>query len=298
MSTAIRIIHTTRYRYKRAVSFGDHRLLLRPRDGHDLRLIHSAISIKPAAQLRWHFDTFGNSVATAIFLEPSNQLEIHSELLVRRFSREDFLVSDDRGRVSYPFQYSGDELTDLAHFIAMENADEARELALWLETVFEKRPNAVLAFLQHLSETIHANLTYVRREQVGTQTALTTIRLKSGSCRDFAFLFMESARWFGFAARFVTGYLNDQSENKDAPQGGGATHAWTEIYIPEQGWIEFDPTNRILASSALIRVAVTRTPLQATPVLGNYHDELGDSFIGMDVKVDVRSEQYDPDQDP
>lgn len=298
MPIAIRIIHTTRYRYKRAVSFGNHRLLLRPRDGHDLRLIHSAISITPTAQLRWHFDTFGNSVATAIFLEPSNQLEIRSELLVRRFSRDDFLASVDRRRINYPFQYSGDILTDLAHFIALENVDEAPELVRWLETVVKKGPDEVLAFLQHLSETIHANLTYVRREQVGTQTALTTIRLKSGSCRDFAFLFMESARCFGFAARFVTGYLNDQSENEQAPQGGGATHAWAEIYLPEEGWIEFDPTNRILASSALIRVAVTRTPLQATPILGSYDDEMGDSFIGMDVEVDVRSEQYDPDQDP
>ena len=298
MPTAIRIIHTTRYRYKRAVSFGNHRLLLRPRDGHDLRLMHSAISITPTAQIRWHFDTFGNSVATAIFLEPSNQLEIRSELLVRRFSRDDFLISIDRRRVGYPFQYSSDVLTDLSHFIALENVDEAVELARWLDTVFKKKPDEVLAFLQHLSETIYANLTYVRREQVGTQTALTTIRLKSGSCRDFAFLFMECARWFGFAARFVTGYLNDQSENENTLQGGGATHAWAEIYLPEEGWIEFDPTNQILASSALIRVAVTRTPLQATPILGSYNDQTGGSFIGMDVEVDVKSEQYDPDQDP
>ena len=298
MPTAIRIIHTTRYRYKRAVSFGNHRLLLRPRDGHDLRLMHSAISITPTAQIRWHFDTFGNSVATAIFLEPSNQLEIRSELLVRRFSRDDFLISIDRRRVGYPFQYSSDVLTDLSHFIALENVDEAVELARWLDTVFKKKPDEVLAFLQHLSETIYANLTYVRREQVGTQTALTTIRLKSGSCRDFAFLFMECARWFGFAARFVTGYLNDQSENETTPQGGGATHAWAEIYLPEEGWIEFDPTNQIFASSALIRVAVTRTPLQATPILGSYNDQTGGSFIGMDVEVDVKSEQYDPDQDP
>ena len=298
MPVAIRIIHTTRYRYRRAVSFGNHRLLLRPRDGHDLRLIHSAISITPIAQLRWHFDTFGNSVATAIFLEPSNQLEIRSELLVRRFSHDDFLVSVDRQRIRYPFQYSNDVLTDLAHFKALENPGEAPALSQWLGTVFKKRPDEVLVFLQDLSETIHANLTYIRREQVGTQTALTTIQLKSGSCRDFAFLFMECARWFGFAARFVTGYLNDQSENETTPQGGGATHAWAEIYLPEEGWIEFDPTNQIFASSALIRVAVTRTPLQATPILGSYNDQTGGSFIGMDVEVDVKSEQYDPDQDP
>ena len=296
MQTAIRIIHITRYRYKRPVYFGNHRLLLRPRDGHDLRLIQSSISITPTAQLRWHFDTFGNSVAIATFSNPSDQLEIHSELLVRRYSRDDLLVSVERQRIRYPFQYSSDVLTDLAHFIALENGDEAPELTHWLDGVFQSRPDEVLLFLQNLSETIHANLTYVRREQVGTQTALTTIKLQSGSCRDFAFLFMECARCFGFAARFVTGYLNDQSDNGNSPQGGGATHAWTEIYLPEEGWIEFDPTNQILAGSALIRVAVTRTPLQATPILGSYTDELGNSFIGMEVEVEVRSELYDPDQ--
>lgn len=297
MSTAIRIIHTTRYRYNRSVSFGKHRLLLRPRDGHDLRVIHSDLSITPAARLRWHFDTFGNSVATASFSERSNALEIRSELLVRRFSRDDFLVSTDRQRTKYPFRYSTEVLTDLAHFIASENPGEASELARWLEIVFSKKPDEILEFLQDLSDAVHSNVNYVRREQGATQSALTTIRLQSGSCRDFALLFMECARSFGFAARFVTGYLNNASEKERSMQGGGATHAWTEIYLPEEGWIEFDPTNRILANSALIRVAVTRSPLQATPIHGTYDDETGDSFVGMDVNVDVKSEEYDLNQD-
>ena len=294
MPTAIRIVHTTRYRYSQPVLFGPHRLLLRPRDGHDLRLVSSAIAISPAARLRWHFDPFGNSVATCKFTEASRQLEIRSELLVRRFSHEDFLVSPDRQGSAYPFDYDSDVQTDLAPFIALENPQEASGLANWLDQVIGNRPDEVLAFLRHLSDTINTNISYLRRERSGTQSALTTIELGSGSCRDFALLFMEAARHSGFAARFVTGYLNDVSDDGQEHEGGGSTHAWAEIYLPDEGWVEFDPTNRIVGSSALIRVAVTRTPQQATPVSGTYEDQPGISFCGMEVDVQVRSEPYNP----
>lgn len=297
MPTAIRILHTTRYRYSNPVFFGDHRLLLRPRDGHDLRLVSSALSISPTAKVRWHFDTFGNSVATAEFLEPANLLEICSELLVRRFSHEDFLVSPDRISSTYPFEYTSEVRTDLASFIAPENPNEVPGLAAWLDQVMDEKPDEVLAFLRQLSDTVHANIDYLRRERVGTQSALTTVDLGSGSCRDFAFLYMEVARLFGFAARFVTGYLNDLSDDGQEHEGGGSTHAWAEIYLPDEGWVEFDPTNRIIGSSALIRVAVTRTPFQATPISGTYEEQPGTSFCGMDVAVEVRSESYNPQCD-
>lgn len=297
MPTAIRILHTTRYRYSNPVLFGDHRLLLRPRDGHDLRLVSSALAISPTANVRWHFDTFGNSVATAEFLEPSNQLDIRSELLVRRFSHEDFLVSPDRRPSTYPFEYTSEVCTDLASFIAPENPNEVPKLAAWLDQVMGEQPNEVLAFLRQLSDTVHTNIEYLRRERIGTQSALTTVDLGSGSCRDFAFLYMEAARVFGFAARFVTGYLNDLSDDGQEHEGGGSTHAWAEIYLPDEGWVEFDPTNRIVGSSALIRVAVTRTPTQATPVSGTYEEQPGTSFCGMDVEVEVRSEPYNPQCD-
>ncbi len=292
MPTAIRILHTTRYRYSNPVLFGDHRLLLRPRDGHDLRLVSSALSISPTAKVRWHFDTFGNSVATAEFSEPSNLLEIRSELLVRRFSHEDFLVSPDRKPSAYPFEYTSEVRIDLASFIAPENPNETLRLANWLDQVMDEKPDEVLAFLRHLSDTVHTNIEYLRRERIGTQSALTTVDLGSGSCRDFAFLYMEAARLSGFAARFVTGYLNDLSDDGQEHEGGGSTHAWAEIYLPDEGWVEFDPTNRIVGSSALIRVAVTRTPFQATPISGTYEEQPGTSFCGMDVEVEVRSEPY------
>ncbi|MGX1499578.1 transglutaminase-like putative cysteine protease [Labrenzia sp. MBR-25] len=294
MTTAIRILHTTRYRYSRPVKFGAHRLLLRPRDGHDLRLLSSAIAISPEPRLSWHFDTFGNSVANAEFSEASNVLEFRSELLIRRFSHDDFIASPKRGRSAYPFAYPEEDLIDLAPFISLENPEEGEAIDAWLAAVIGRGPDEVLAFLRLLSETVNDKLTYIRRERSGTQSAATTLKKGTGSCRDFAFLFMEAARRSGFATRFVTGYLNDVVDDGHVHSGGGATHAWAEVYLPGEGWVEFDPTNRIIGSPNLIRVAVTRTPRQAIPISGTYDPRPGAVFLGMDVEVKTSIEPYDP----
>ncbi|GAB2187945.1 transglutaminase family protein [Roseibium sp. LAB1] len=295
MTTAIRILHTTRYRYSRPVNFGAHRLLLRPRDGHDLRLLSSAIVISPEARLHWHFDTFGNSVATAQFPIASDVLEFRSELLIRRFSHVDFLASPDRGKSAYPFVYPDEDLIDLAPFMSLGNPEDRIVLSAWLAAEIGTGPDEVLAFLRMLSETINDSLTYLRRERSGTQSAATTIEKGTGSCRDFAFLFMEAARQSGFAARFVTGYLNDVVDDGQKHTGGGATHAWAEVYLPDEGWVEFDPTNRIIGSPNLIRVAVTRTPRQAIPISGTYDPRPGAVYCGMDVEVKTSLEAYDPE---
>ena len=110
-----------------------------------------------------------------------------------------------------------------------------------------------------------------------------------GTCRDFAVLFIEAARFLGFAARFVTGYLYDPGADgcEGRPlSGGGSTHAWADVFIPGVGWIEFDPTNRIVAGRNLLRVAVTRTQTQALPVSGVFSGD--GAFRGMAVDVSVR----------
>ncbi len=132
-------------------------------------------------------------------------------------------------------------------------------------------------------------LHYARREAEGVQSPAETIRLGSGTCRDFALLFMEAARRLGFAARFVTGYLHDEGSEPDGGEdmtGGGATHAWADVFVPGAGWVEFDPTNRIAASRNLIRVATTRTPSQALPVSGTFeHDGGGQLHLEVTVSV-------------
>ena len=287
MTALISISHVTRYRYDRPVEFGPHRLLIRPRDGHDLRVLEAHLSLTPPARMHWQFDVFGNSVAHAVFSAPSDVLEIRSDLLLKRYAGQPENSVTDRTLHQLPIGYSADNLVDLAPFIPMQFPQEREALEQWLNGTFLDRPNEIPAFLSALSATIHASFTYSRREERGTQSALTTVNRRSGTCRDFAFLFMECVRYFGFAARFVTGYLHVQADGNDALQGGGSTHAWADVYVPGEGWVEFDPSNLIEASQSLIRIAVTRTPEQATPISGTYRQGVG-IFLDMFVDVNVR----------
>ncbi len=294
MAALISITHITRYTYDRPVEFGEHRLLVRPRDGHDLRVISAHLSISPPSTLRWHFDTFGNSVAHVHFSEAADHLEIRSDLLLKRYEQNALPEQQDSAQHRMPLAYSDENLIDLAPFIPMEFPSEREALGRWLDEAFPNRPTDVYGFLKSLSGIIHSALSYSRREERGTQSAMATIVKQTGTCRDFAFLFMECARFYGFAARFVTGYLHVQDRDDEIPSltGGGSTHAWADIYVPGEGWMEFDPTNLIENNQALIRIDVTRTPYQATPISGTYNHEDG-QFLGMFVSVAVRELQED-----
>ncbi|QHQ36852.1 transglutaminase family protein [Algicella marina] len=282
----LRVLHRTEYNYRQRVVLNQHRLMLRPRDAHDLWVDDAFLRIQPNANLRWHFDTFGNSIADATFTQEADQLVIESELLLRRYPRDLRFGASNVCACPYPFDYGDDDLQDLDPYLGLENKGEADVLGEWLDRVFTERPGDAVGFLNSLSSALHGAIGYLSREEMGTQTAAETIQRGLGTCRDFAFLFMEASRRFGFAARFVTGYLNSSSTGSGMPVGGGATHAWADVFVPGEGWIEFDPTNRITAGSALIRVATTRKPAQASPVSGSFRG-LPSDFLGLNVSVTV-----------
>lgn len=283
MSRILRILHRTEYRYDGMIVLNAHTLMLRPRDGHDLWVDDAFLTIRPKARLRWYFDTFGNSVAEASFDDATDVLVIESELLLRRYVRDFSFAPVGAHVCPYPFVYANDDVRDLYPFLGLHRPQDGDVLDAWLTVHFTDRPGAAFGFLQRLSDAVHGGLRYSAREAMGTQTAADTIGLGVGTCRDFAFLFMEAARRFGFAARFVTGYLHDAGS---AVVGGGATHAWADVFVPGEGWIEFDPTNRITGGRALIRVATTRTPAQASPVSGSFDGD--GACISLTVAVDVR----------
>lgn len=261
--------------------------MLRPRDAHDLWVDDAFLTITPSASLRWYFDTFGNSVAEATFDQTTDRLLIESELLLRRYTTDRRFRPSTAHVCPYPFRYSKEEALDLSPFLGLENPEDAPVLDRWLETIPSDPPGAAFPFLRNLSDVMNCSLGYSRREEMGTQTASQTITKGVGTCRDFAFLFIEASRRLGFAARFVTGYLNDATDGADAPVGGGATHAWADVFLPGEGWTEFDPTNRITTGNALIRIATTRTPSQASPISGSFKAD-GGVCLGLTVSVDVR----------
>jgi transglutaminase-like putative cysteine protease len=282
------IHHKTEYRYARPVAFGEHRIMLRPRDGHDLRVLQSSLEITPEPmRLRWIHDIFGNSVAIATFDERADVLSFVSRITVEHNPEEEFALTPDDPAYFYPFLYDPEEFADILHYVTPQYADPDAELSGWARDFLDaEAPTPTFKILSGITHRIHDTFSYCRRHEQGTQHPLDTLQTGTGTCRDYALLMMEALRRLGIAARFVSGYLF--TGNDPGHRGGGSTHAWVQVYLPSAGWIEFDPTNGILGTRDLVRVAVARDPHQAIPLHGVY---LGpaDAFVAMEVSIKVSS---------
>ncbi|MCB1190611.1 MAG: transglutaminase family protein [Leptospiraceae bacterium] len=261
-----KILHRTYYNFTGLVSLGPHSLRLRPREDHELRIEFSTLNITPPATLLWHRDVEGNSVATATFDLQVNQLIIESETIIQQFNEQplDFLLADYA--INYPFAYLPDDKIMLSPYMAIMEHSTRNLLTGWIANIWQPGEQIqTYSLLQRIATYIHQTLSYQIREEPGVQTPKQTLSYGTGSCRDFAMLFMEAARCLGFASRFVSGYLH-------VPQTTdfGATHAWAEVYLPGAGWKGFDPTIGKIVGTDHIAVAVARLPESVPPVAGSF----------------------------
>jgi transglutaminase-like putative cysteine protease len=286
----VRVAHTTTYRYAAPVRLTQHRLMLRPRDSHDLRLLDATLGLTPpASTLRWAHDVQSNSICFADFGgAETDLLRIVSELDLQHFPTAENLPIEPAAE-TYPFSYAVEEIPDLARLTEPHERDPEHKLDTWARRFLNTRgATRTLPMLAAMTEAIKADFAYEARAAEGTNTPLVTLETRRGACRDLALLMMEAVRTLGFAARFVSGYVYDAAlvDSADPVVGGGATHAWCAVYLPGAGWVEFDPTNGLIAGRNLIRVSVARTPGQAVPVAGGYIGKPGD-FLSLQVDVTV-----------
>jgi len=280
----IEIIHTTHYSYPVPVSFREHKLHVRPREGHDIRIESSSLSITPAYDIKWQRDVYGNSVAIVSFNEDSDKLEIVSTIVVEHYEAAVVnleLVDDAK---QFPLTYDAIEQVDLVPCQTPIYPEMAHNFAQWLKQIWQ--PGDVtdtMSLLKKLNQRIANDFEYLVRDEPGVQSPEKTLSSGKGSCRDLATLFIESCRQFGLASRFVSGYLVSSAAVEDV----ATTHAWAEVYLPGEGWRGFDSTSGQLVSGDHIAVAVHRHPEAIPPVSG--------TFVGpakprpeMHVKVEVK----------
>jgi len=283
---SLQIHHRTTYRYHRPVMLGPHRLMLRPRESCDLRLLSIEVTATPMATLTWAEDVFGNAVAMASFSTPTDSLCIESHLTIELHAVPFPIFTIAAQAISYPFLYTDPDWTDLGALAAVQSPDPNGRVARWARGFIHSNPTDTLSLLKDLCSGVSAWVAYRIRDDEGTQTPVETLDLGSGACRDFAVLFVEAARCLGFGARIVSGYLFDPDGCLVGSSGSGSTHAWAEIYVPGAGWITFDPTNRGVGGHNLIPVAVAREISQVAPIVGSYQGP-PEAFIGMSVDVSV-----------
>jgi transglutaminase-like putative cysteine protease len=289
----LRVSHRTEYRYRQPVVLGAHRLMCRPRDSHDLRLLNTGLTISPQpSELRWMHDVFGNSIAIAAFSEPAQDLVFESTFRAEHFPLSERTLIVDDYAAALPLSYSASETVDLASSQARHYPDPEHKLDAWVKALLDGTPGlATLDVLMAMIGAIKSDFAYQRREEVGVQSPVETLELRSGSCRDFAVFMMDAVRCCGMAAQFVSGYLYDEAliDAGGGLVGGGATHAWIQVYLPGVGWVEFDPTNALVGGRNLIRVAVAREAAQAAPLVGSFTGN-PDDFLSLNVAIEVTAE--------
>jgi len=284
--TLLEVTHRTIYRYDEPVGFGAHRILARPRDSMDQRLEDFRLDIKPEpTKVRWIHDVFGNGIAIAEFDERSDTLEIVANMVLDHSpaAAPDFEIED--AARWHPFDYPEIYAADLEPTMRRQFPEQS-EVDRWARRFLSGSGRTETGHvLMTMTQAIRESFVYQARNEPGTQQPAHTLSRGIGTCRDFALLMIEAVRSLGFAARFVTGYLySPMREMRNL--GGGATHAWCQVYLPGAGWVEFDPTNAIIGTRDLIRVGVAREPGQAKPISGSFVGPRS-SYKGMDVTVTV-----------
>lgn len=275
-----KIVHKTRYDFAYHVELLPHAFRLRPREGHDLRIENSRLDIFPSATVRWHRDVEGNSIAIASFKGKTDSLTIESEILIQKYDLNplDFLISEHA--VNYPFTYKSDDKISLSPYL-INSEKLSGNLINWVEDIWKNNEEIqTFSLLERINKRIFNTLVYIRREEEGVQSAERTVAKNSGSCRDFASLFMTIAQRLGFAARFVSGYIFSGCNTTDSQ----STHAWAEVFIPGAGWKGFDPTFGIVAGVHHIATAVARRPELIPPISGSFYGNIGSS-MSVDVWV-------------
>jgi transglutaminase-like putative cysteine protease len=284
----LNLSHVTSYSYRHPVWFGEHRIMVRPRESYDQDLLEATLKIDPEPEaIRWLHDVFGNSVAVASFgKRRSTKLVIDSRVRMNHRPAPLERVDIEDYAQSYPFTYSSEDMPDLLRSIERQHPDPGREIDSWA-AAFLKRSGRTdtLQLLSDMTAAIRRDFTYVPRPEMGTQTPIETLQRRQGTCRDYAQLMIEAVRALGFAARFVSGYVYNPTAT-ERRTGGGSTHAWVRVYLPGSGWVEFDPTNGIIGNRGLLRVAIARDLYQAVPISGTWTGFPG-SFVDMSVSVDI-----------
>jgi transglutaminase-like putative cysteine protease len=295
------ITHTTTYRYTNPVTFGTHRAMFLPRRGASARLLNWSARTSPSSKIHWISDARSNAVTVMEFSEAARELTFTFKVRGVYFGVKGIEAFPLESRAEIvPVQYTPDDWTDLSHYLRPHADDPDASLAAWTKGFVAGDQDQTVDVLRRMLITFRDAFTYRSRESQGTQSPGETLRTRSGTCRDYAWLMIEALRRLGFASRFVSGYLYDEALDGGTVgmTGSGATHAWLQVFLPGAGWIDYDPTNQINAGFDLIPVAVARHPGQAIPLAGSWFGDAKD-YLGMTVNVAVHKvgEVHDPSEE-
>lgn len=277
MATQVFLEHTTRYRYDRSVRLGPHNIRLKPAAHCRTPILSYSLSVTPKKHfLNWQQDPFGNYLARVVVPESCEEMEVKVGLRVQMdpINPFDFFIEDEY--LHFPFKYEKKLAQDLRPYLV---AEERGPLLKKFVKGFGRQKRHMVGMLSEVNQRINRQSRYVVRMEPGVQAAEETLSLKSGSCRDMAWLACQVFRHLGIASRFASGYLIQlvaDEEPVTGPKGPDKDftdlHAWVEVYLPGAGWVGLDPTSGLFAGEGHIPLSCTPHPTSAAPISGTLED--------------------------
>ena len=267
MSIQVLLKHRTEYLYGKPVTLGPQVIQLHPAPHTRTPILSYALHVTPKKHLlRWLFDVYNNRLARLLVSEKTREFVVEVELVVEMgdFNPFDFVL--EPGAEQFPFLYSAELERDLAPYRRVGPAGPL--LASFLSRL-SREPQNTVSFLVALNGRVREEIGYVTRLEHGVQSSEETLQLRSGSCRDSAWLMVELLRHLGFASRFVSGYLIQLAGDDGVPARDSTDlHAWVEVFLPGAGWIGLDATSGLMAGAGHIPLACTPEALQAAAISG------------------------------
>jgi transglutaminase-like putative cysteine protease len=222
MSVFLKVEHHTTYRYHKPVEFSPHRVMFRPRAAHDIRVVSSNLEVSPLSRQYWVQDVFSNSVAVVEPRVPADRLEFRASFVIEHLGTKNLELPLDASAESYPFKYADEDRLDLANFLPPQYSEDQPIVREWVSQFLPKRGTIhTRDVLTNINSAIRGDFTYQSRDAMGTQRPAETLKLRSGTCRDFA-LFDDGGRTRDGHGRAIRLRVPIRQESRYGGGTGGA----------------------------------------------------------------------------